>query len=378
MWRNTLKKTFGVYIVLIFISVVILYPDYIYIAKSNTELLIPINNIGNTLNGGSFFEDDNTLYGRIAPNCSIYSSQNHFSLSSKKIGQTDIMVLDSVNDPSNVIIHNETIYYRNTVSHEMFPQDEDSEYSYSCGYIYGINLDTGSYCRITDKEVYVFYIYDEKIYYQAKSSIDKKSLNTQVDIYCCSLNGENESLIYTYSESDSTVSGLFSIYNQKIYIPLTSGILQYTVDTKNTVFFPNTLFGTHWQVVKVLPIQDTLFVGLSKVSTSSRCFCSLDIETGEVRVISDVTCDNYTGDNRNIYFFENCKLYRYDFSGNIYTLIADHPDFLFAFDPEIIGDEIYFFQTQVRGGYGRFCKISLQTGELTNVTDTVQVTQQVG
>lgn len=371
-----MKKVYIICAMLICVSMVIIYQNNDHISTSKITQVIPINNIGNTLNGGSFFMDSDTLYGRIIPSHPEYNIHGYFNLSSQKFGQADANVLDFNNDVSNVVVYDKTIYFTNTAPQGTPIKTNNSECS--LGYICSINLDTGNYVRITDKPVYCFYIYNDKLFYQTRTYPDKDYLSIQTNIYCCTLEGKNENLVYAYLELNSPVTGLFSVYGGKIYIPIATGILQYIIDTKEVYSFTNILSDDQWQVNKVLPIQNTLLVGLEIPFTSYRCLCSLDMETDKVDIVSSSICDNFTSDNRYIYFFENSELYKYDFYSKTRNLIAQNPDFLFAFYPEIIGDEIYFFQTQARGGYGYFRKIFLQTGELTAVTDSVQITRQMG
>lgn len=324
---------------------------------TDTQNKIPINNIGNTNNGGALFEEKGVLYGRIIP---ATDGSGYFNLSSKKNDGSET-IIETGHDVSNVVVYNNTIFYRDTDI--VIPFFQVNYLDFDSGAIYAINIQGGDAVRITGELVDNFYIYNNKIFFQVGEIKESNSGDHSyiTNIYCCSLDGEDKQHLYSYVSQEPS-AGLFSIYSDSIYLPVESNVIRYNLSTHQESACIHMVPGD-LKIVKVLsavPIKNEVFVDV-QISGNFNGMQSrlgkVDI-AGRLTIISQENLQGFTSDENYIYYVANGKLNLF----NLKHQKIERIDRSVSGLPIIIGNEIFYLDIHNHGGTAEFRRISTDRG----------------
>lgn len=339
-------------------------PNNIEQAQSIAHSL-PVNNIGNTNNGGSFFLQEDILYGRIAPATDGFG---FFNLSRQSVGNKDVHVIVSGYDVSNVVVYGQYIYYRNTPI--VLPYFQSDYFNKGIGAAYRVNISTEEVSQLTEELVSAFYIYENKIFYQVGTyevAGDGISYNKKTQIFSAELDGGDKQLEYTYNNGENPVSGLFSIYEGKIFLVTESGPVTVSLETEEVTDYSEMLneqAGEICSVSKLVPIHDDMYILAQQTINAfskPRAIYKINMSTNKVTQISASPTYDFTSDESYLYICDATGLKQCSLEGELIKTITSNVEFYSS--PQIVGTDIYFLDEHNRGGTTIFYKVSTLTGE---------------
>lgn len=309
---------------------------------------MPINNIGNTNNGGSFFYQNSTLYGRLLPNT---EGSGYFYLAKEDDKGTHILYDDG--DASNIVVYEGFLYFINSVDNILY----DNPCRHYNGGIWRIELSSGKTQELTSDSVVCFYIFQDAIFYQ--SGVQSNG-ELSTSIYKMDLNGENCVGVYNYSGGDA-LSCLFSIYGDAIYYATESGdIVKQSLDGGRIRNFSPVVKRKYPNIIRILdmiPYNNYIFfraVTWTENGNKTMLY-RLDMDCEEVVVFFEGQVTGFTMENDAVYLSSPDGIYLLFVESGVSTKLVDG---IYS-NPEIVNKKIFALIQYNHGGETSFESINI-------------------